>query len=120
MEALPPEKGSDEQLAAIVEYMIGLAGAEAGAADATLAAKGKQLWESDAFDCAGCHEVEAGKAGAGPTLAGRGTTAWVARVIANSGEPDLYGDTAEMPKFAGKLTPAEIEALAQFVTTARE
>jgi ubiquinol-cytochrome c reductase cytochrome b subunit len=120
MEAVPPEKASDEQLAAIVEYMIGLAGPEVGAVDAALVAKGKELWASDTFDCSGCHEVEAGKAGTGPTLAGRGTAAWVARVIANSGEPDLYGDTAEMPKFAGKLSPAEIEALAQFVTMARK
>lgn len=119
MEPVPVEKASDAELAAIVEYMISLAGAEVGAADATLAAKGKELWGGDAWDCSGCHEVEAGKSGAGPNLAGRGTTAWVARVIANSGEPELYGDTAEMPKFAGKLTPAEIEALAQFVTSAR-
>jgi len=119
MEPLTREKASDEQLAAVVEYLIGLAGPEVGAADATLAAKGKELWAADTFECSGCHEIEAGKAGAGPTLAGRGTAAWVMRVINDSSQPDLYGDTAEMPKFAGKLKPAEVEALAQFITAQR-
>ena len=63
--------------------------------------------------------IEAGKDSTGPTLAGRGTAAWIARVIQDSSAKDLYGDTAEMPKFAGKLSPAEIEALAQYVAEQR-
>jgi ubiquinol-cytochrome c reductase cytochrome b subunit len=119
MEPLPVSAASDEQLRAVVEYLMSLSGPEVGATDATLAATGKALWDGT-LECSGCHEVEAGKSGAGPTLAGRGTTAWVARVIRNSAEPDLYGDTAEMPKFADKLSAAEIEALAAFITSQRE
>jgi ubiquinol-cytochrome c reductase cytochrome b subunit len=119
MEAYPAEKVSDEEVAAVVEYLIALAGEEVGAADATLVAKGKELWAGEKFDCSSCHEVEQGKDATGPTLAGRGTSEWVARVIKNSAEKDLYGDTAEMPKFAGKLSEAEIEGLARFITSQR-
>ena len=119
MEPLPTSTASDAELAAVVEYVLSLAGPEVGATDVTLAAKGKELWDGGKLECSGCHEVEAGKSGAGPTLAGRGTAAWIARIIRNSGEPDLYGDTAEMPKFADKLSAAEIEALAGFIAAQR-
>lgn len=119
MEPVPVDKVSDADLAAVVEYMISLGGPELGAADAGLVAKGKELWEGDKLECASCHEIKPGESGTGPNLAGRGTVAWIGRVIQNSGAPDLYGDTAEMPKFEGKLTPAQIEALAHFVA-ARE
>lgn len=119
MEPVPASAVSDEQLRATVEYMLSLAGPEVGATDAAMVATGKALWDST-LDCSGCHEVEAGKSGTGPTLAGRGSAAWIARVIRNSAEPDLYGDTAEMPKFADKLTPAEIEALAEFIRSQGE
>ena len=119
MEPLAVEAASDEELRAVVEYMLSLAGPEVGATEATLVAKGKELWAGK-LECSGCHEVEAGKAGTGPTLAGRGTPAWIARVIRNSAEPDLYGDTAEMPKFADKLSAAQIEALAGFIAEQRK
>ena len=124
MEPLPVEAVSDAELAAVVEYVYGLSGpeiAEPSTLDAALVVQGKKLWDANKkVECSGCHEVEAGKSGTGPTLAGRGTQAWIARVINDSSQPDLYGDTAEMPKFAGKLAPAEIEALAQFIAGQRQ
>lgn len=119
MEPVAVKDASDEELRAVVEYMVSLSGPELGTADATLVATGKTLWESK-LECSGCHEVEAGKSGTGPTLAGRGTTAWIGRVIRNSAEPELYGDTAEMPKFGDKLSPDQIEALAGFIASQRE
>ncbi|MBK7826042.1 cytochrome b N-terminal domain-containing protein [Nannocystis sp.] len=118
MEPLSVEAVSDAELAAVVEYVHSLGGPELGASDAALVAKGKALWDGK-LECSSCHEVEAGKDSTGPTLAGRGTAAWIARSIADSSAKDLYGDTAEMPKFAGKLSPAEIEALAQYVAEQR-
>lgn len=119
MEPVAVKDASDEELRAVVEYMLSLSGPEYGATDAALVASGAALWASK-LECSGCHEVEAGKSGTGPTLAGRGTTAWIGRVIRNSAEPDLYGDTAEMPKFADKLSAAQIEALAAFIGSQRE
>ncbi len=110
---------AEVDLRAVAEYMLSPAGPEVGATEATLVAKGKELWAGK-LECSGCHEVEAGKAGTGPTLAGRGTPAWIARVTRNSAEPDLYGDRAEMPKFAVKLRAAQIEALAGFIAEQRK
>lgn len=117
MEPLTTEAASDEELAAVVEYLVSLSGASVAAStDAALVSRGKALWD-DKLECGSCHEVEAGKDSAGPTLAGRASAAWVARIIVDSSQKDLYGDTAEMPKFADKLTPEQIEALAQFVVS---
>jgi ubiquinol-cytochrome c reductase cytochrome b subunit len=118
MKAVPVADVSDEQLRATVEYVLSLSGPEVGPTDAALVATGKALWNGT-LECSGCHEVEAGKADTGPTLAGRGSPAWIARVIRNSAEPDLYGDTAEMPKFGDKLSAAEIKALAEFIYAQR-
>lgn len=118
MEPVPASTVPDDQLRAAIEYILSLAGPEAGATDAALVAKGKSLWETT-LECSGCHELEAGKSDTGPTLAGRGSPAWIARVIRNSSDPDLYGDTAEMPKFGDKLSKEEIEALATFIHSQR-
>jgi mono/diheme cytochrome c family protein len=107
------QAGGREDLKGLVEYVVSLAGT-GEATDAALVARGKELWDKK-LECSSCHEIEAGKDSTGPTLAGRGTAQWVARVITDSAQKDLFGDTAEMPKFAGKLAPPEIEALAKFV-----
>lgn len=120
MEAYSAEDLPDEQLDAVVEYLIslreqGAAEPDPSAYDAKLAAKGKTLWE-DEVDCSGCHLLEKGADGDGaPVFWGRGTKAWIARVIRDSSQPDLYGGEAEMPKFEGKLADDEIAALAEFV-----
>jgi ubiquinol-cytochrome c reductase cytochrome b subunit len=118
MKAVPASDASDEQLHEVLEYVLSLQGPEAGTTDAAMVAKGKALWDSK-LECTSCHEVEAGKSDTGPTLAGRGTPAWIARVIRNSAEPDLFGETAEMPKFADKLSPEQIKALADFIFSQR-
>jgi len=119
MEPLKVEAVSDDDLKALVEYVYGLMGPEAGAVDAALSARGKALWD-DTLECSGCHEVDAGKESAGPALGGRGSVAWIQRVIADSSAKDLYGDSAEMPKFEGKLSAAQIEALAGLVARQRD
>ncbi|MGB1013232.1 MAG: cytochrome b N-terminal domain-containing protein, partial [Nannocystaceae bacterium] len=116
MEATPADSLSDENLAAVVEYVLSLQGT--AEVDDALVATGKTLWDDDA-GCNNCHEVKPGEEGVGPNLAQRGTAAWAARVIADSSAPDLFGDTAEMPKFADKLSPEQITALAEFVTQAK-
>ena len=118
MEPLKAEDVPDDELRALVEYVYGLMGPEAGPIDAALAERGKALWD-DKLECSGCHEVEAGKESAGPALGGRGTLAWLQRAIADTSAPDLYGEGAEMPKFGAKLSAAEIEALAGLIARQR-
>ena len=118
MEAYAVEDLPDDQLDAVVEFLIEQReqGEESPAIwDAQLAARGKTLWEND-LDCSGCHSLERGADGDGaPVFAGRGTRAWIERVIRNSSAVDLYGKEAEMPAFESKLSDQEITALADYV-----
>ncbi|MCA9683157.1 MAG: c-type cytochrome, partial [Myxococcales bacterium] len=112
MEPLPKEELDDEGLAAITEYVYGLMGPGATNVDQALFAKGKALYD-DELECSGCHELEGQSVG--PALQGRGSLRWLERVIASSGQPDLYIDTAEMPKFEGKIDDADIQELALLI-----
>ncbi|PRP95405.1 Cytochrome b6 [Enhygromyxa salina] len=120
MEAYSVEDLPDEQLDAVIEFLLelreqGKDEPDPSAYDAKLAKQGAALWE-DELDCSGCHEIEKGADGVGtPVFWGRGTRAWIARVIRNSSQADLYGENAEMPAFEGKLSDEEIAALADYV-----
>ncbi|MEM6996040.1 MAG: cytochrome b N-terminal domain-containing protein [Myxococcota bacterium] len=111
MDPYPVADVPDEQMAAMVEYLVQLSG---GKADAELAAAGKTALVDD-LDCNGCHEVEAGADNEGPNLVGRGSLAWVVRVIGDPSQADLFGTESTMPKFESKLSKEEIEQLAQYV-----
>lgn len=106
-----------DQLDALVEFLWQLQGEPD--VDTTLAATGKTLWE-DELDCNGCHEIEAGVDGSGPNLLGHGSTAWVARVIRDSSQADLFGEEAQMPKFGDdKLDEEQLQELAAFIVRQR-
>jgi ubiquinol-cytochrome c reductase cytochrome b subunit len=106
-----PVKGSPDELDALAEMVY----AETGAADADpgRVAAGRAMISDK--DCDACHEMDGDGENTGPNLKGRGTLAWVEAVIADAGQPRLFGEKNKMPKFAGKLSTAEIEDLAKFV-----
>jgi mono/diheme cytochrome c family protein len=104
-------QGSPEEIDALAEMVYAQTGAPD--ADAVRAARGRELIPQK--DCDTCHELDGEGENAGPNLKGRGTLAWVEAVIADAGQGRLFGEKNKMPKFAGKLTPAEIEGLARFV-----
>jgi len=108
---MKPVRGSPEELAALTEMVY----AETGAPDADpmRAAHGRDLVPQK--DCDSCHELDGEGENAGPNLKGRGTLAWVEAVISDAGQGRLFGEKSKMPRFAGKLTPAEIEEMARFV-----
>jgi ubiquinol-cytochrome c reductase cytochrome b subunit len=114
MEAYAVADLPEDQLAAVVEYIVSLRADPAVPADATLAKQGKVLWD-DELECNGCHEVEKGAGGGSPNFFERGNVAWIERVITDSSGPDLYEDGAEMPKFGKKLSKEQIHALAVLV-----
>ncbi len=119
MDAYPEEDLAQEKLDAVVEYLLELQGDPGMTVDAALAKKGAALWEDD-LECNACHEIEAGEEADAPNLHGHGSQAWVARVIRDSSQGDLFGDYAAMPKFADKLSDEDIDALAAFVVNQRE
>ena len=120
MEPYDEEALSNADLDAVVEYMLQLRSLgedepDASRYDAALAKKGETYWDEEG-ECSSCHELEKGADGMGaPVMWGRGTRGWIARVIRNSGQDDLFGEEAEMPKFEGKLTDEEIAALADYI-----
>lgn len=112
MEPIGTEDLPEDQLVAIVEYTYGLMGESAVDVDQTLFARGKELYD-DNLECSSCHEIEGESAG--PAFKNRGSVAWLGRVIADSSAPDLYIDTAEMPKFKDKLSAEQIGQLAVLI-----
>jgi mono/diheme cytochrome c family protein len=106
-----PVHGSPDEMAALIEMVYAATGAPD--ADPVKAAHGRELMPQ--MDCDTCHETDGEGENAGPNLKGRGTQAWVEAVIADAGQGRLFGDRNKMPKFAQKLTPAEIADLARFV-----
>jgi ubiquinol-cytochrome c reductase cytochrome b subunit len=105
MEPLPPEKASDEQLAAVVEYLMSSraqAGAArgAGAVDAKLVGEGQgAVGQPTPSNAAAATRSRRARQAHGPTLAGRGTAAWVVRVINDSsraGSVRRHGGDAEV------------------------
>lgn len=119
MDPYPEADLPADQLEAVVEYLVTLSADELLAPDAALAAKGKTLWE-DELECNACHEVEQGLEADGPNLLHHGSSAWVARVIRDASQKDLFGESAQMPKFEGKLTDDEVDQLAEFVVGQRQ
>ncbi|HTB60802.1 MAG TPA: c-type cytochrome [Polyangia bacterium] len=104
-------RGSPEELEALTEMVYAQTGAPD--ADAVRAARGRELVPQE--DCDACHELDGEGENAGPNLGRRGTLAWVEAVISDAGQGRLFGEKNKMPKFSGKLTPAEIEDMARFV-----
>jgi ubiquinol-cytochrome c reductase cytochrome b subunit len=109
------EKGDD--LDALVEFVYAQTGAPD--ADAGKVKRGKMLF--DEGKCSDCHDDDGtSEDGSGPNLGGRGTRAWIAAFIAAPASPRFFGDKNDMPAFAEKLGPAEIDALAAYVTSLRD
>jgi ubiquinol-cytochrome c reductase cytochrome b subunit len=109
------EKG--ENLDALVEFVYAQSGADD--ADPAKVKKGKTLFDNG--KCSDCHYDDGtSDDGTGPNLGGRGTRAQVAAFIADPGQARFFGEHNDMPAFKEKLTAAEIDALAAYVTSLRD
>jgi ubiquinol-cytochrome c reductase cytochrome b subunit len=110
-----PVKGTDDDLRALAEYMIQLRGDQSGV-DAGLAQQGASLYSDKG--CDNCHELDGTTAAdpeGPPNHGGHGTHDWLVRFIQNPADPLFYGDKNEMQAFAGKLSDADLDALAQLI-----
>ncbi len=113
MEPFPEAELSEAQLDAFVEYIVSLRG-DGLAFDSGLAARGEAAWGDS--DCSDCHEVDKGAENAGvPTFFERGSPLWIARLIYDPEQADMFDTAAEMPSFKDKLSTGEIATLAQLV-----
>ena len=112
---MKPVHGSPEELEALVEIIY----AETGAPDADAAQAARPSGLVAQKDCDTCHEVQGEGENAGPNLKARGTLAWVEAVPSDPGQGRLFGEKNKIPKFAGKLTAAEIEEITRFGSSRR-
>jgi ubiquinol-cytochrome c reductase cytochrome b subunit len=114
--SMKPVQGTDEELAALTEFVYAFA--ELPDVDKALAEKGQALFEDK--NCDSCHDIDGTSDARGPNLLGRGTLDYTKRLIEDASLPVFYGERAKMPKFTGKLSPAEIESLAKFVLSLKK
>jgi ubiquinol-cytochrome c reductase cytochrome b subunit len=111
-----PVEGTPDEIKALTEFVYG----QSGAADtnAALAQQGKELFSSK--DCDSCHDVDGTSKNAGPNLKDRGSLSYVVNVITDASQPTLFNSKNKMPKFAGRLSPQEIETMAKFVLSQKK
>lgn len=112
---MPAFRGTDEELAALTEFVYRQTGASD--VDPALIKQAEPLFSDK--NCDACHELDGTTAAKGPNLLHRGTLEWVKKVITDSGRPELYGERAKMPRFGRRLTAEQIQMLAQFVIAQR-
>jgi ubiquinol-cytochrome c reductase cytochrome b subunit len=114
---MKPVKGTPEELVALTELVY----SQTGASDVNmaLAEKAKKELFSEK-DCDSCHDLDGVTENTGPNLKDRGTLKYVARIIADSGHPLLFGKKDQMPSFSDRLTPEEIDLMARFVISLKK
>jgi ubiquinol-cytochrome c reductase cytochrome b subunit len=117
LHGMKPVKFAGDEMRAVVEWLYSRGG---GTFDQALADQGRKLVEQ--YSCDDCHSLEGSGEGSegAPAFTGRGTAEWVKRLIRDGGEPSLFSDHNEMPKFGpDKLSDADVTALAAFVVRQR-
>jgi ubiquinol-cytochrome c reductase cytochrome b subunit len=112
---MKPVKAEGADLDALVEWIFSQGG---GSFDAPLAARGQALFAESG--CDDCHESDGTTAGDGPpNLGGRASPAWIKAFLADPSEARFFDGKNQMPKFRGKLSDADLEALAGLLSAGR-
>ncbi|MCU1282493.1 MAG: Cytochrome b/b6 domain protein [bacterium] len=117
LHGMKPIKATGDDKRALVEWIYSQGG---GSFDRALADKGAAIFTRDS--CDDCHSADGKSEGVdgAPNLAGRAGTEWIERLIRDAGDPTLFGDRNEMPKFgADKLGDEDVAALAALIARQR-
>lgn len=129
-ENVTSKKLKDEEIAALVEFMVTLNPDYVGErpANAKLAEQGKTIFgegtDAVAESCYLCHAVspedpyfkDLGDPGdTGPDLTGYGSKKWLKEFIKNPGDSKFYGSDNAMPPFASKMTEHELDMLVDWM-----
>ncbi|MBX7102344.1 MAG: cytochrome b N-terminal domain-containing protein [Myxococcaceae bacterium] len=103
--------GSDEKLAAMVEFLVGESGATVSA---PLVESGKAAFDDEG--CGSCHTLDGVGGDDAPDLKGWASPAWLAAFIRTPGAKRFYGDANEMDDFPHeKLSKEELEAVITYL-----
>jgi ubiquinol-cytochrome c reductase cytochrome b subunit len=111
---MKPVDAPPEDSAALVEYLYSFGG---GPVDEAKKARGATLWKER--DCDECHETDGTSQAAAPNFARYGSKEWLKEFLTDPGTPTNFGRKNKMPKFGERLSPAEIETLADLLSEQR-
>ncbi len=119
---------NQENLAALIEYLVSLSGRNDIVLDPARVEKGKTValdgaWAGDiaGTSCTDCHSTlaepfEIGTEEDYPDIAEYLSTDWLRAFLANPGSPQFYGDKNHMPHYADKLSESELNLLVNWLT----
>ena len=118
---MKPVKAEGADFDALVEWVYSQGGpaGDKDAIDAAMAARGKQVFDS--AGCDSCHNTD-GKTGdeeGEPNLGGRASEAWIRAFLQDPSAELFFAKQNEMPKFRGKLTDDELDALVSLLRAER-
>ncbi len=117
-----------ENLKAVVEYLVSLSGRRDITLDTQLAGRGKDVallgdWAGGiTASCTDCHSTlgnpfEVNDDGDGyPDIAEYLSAKWLEAFISHPGSEQFYGSKDQMPAYADKLSPTELEMLVRWFT----
>jgi ubiquinol-cytochrome c reductase cytochrome b subunit len=121
---MKPVKAEGPDLDALVEWLYSQGGDAPGAPgaadeDEKLAARGKEVFELSG--CDQCHDSDGKTASDGPpNLGGRAQPAWIHDFLSDPSDGRFFDGKNQMPKFRGKLSDAELDALAALLSAERK
>jgi len=75
--------------------------------------EGLKLYEN--AGCESCHSLTPGEESAAPNLSGYGGPRWLREFLRDPGSGLFYGKDNEMPAFAKRLSPDELESVVSFL-----
>jgi ubiquinol-cytochrome c reductase cytochrome b subunit len=119
---------NQQDLAAIIEFLVAQNGRDATSVNAELVRKGQEILGSGELTsgsfttCDTCHaglggEFVAGSENGGvPELNQYGSRAWLTAFLQDPGHEQFYGDKNQMPAFAKKMSEHELSLLVRFLT----
>ncbi len=122
------DDANKEDIRAMVEFLVAQTGRDDLDIDETLASRGQEVLGSGELTagsittCDNCHAEVGGEFVAGtdnsgiPELNGLGSHDWLTALITNPGAPQFYGENNQMPAFANKISPQDLELLVRYMT----
>jgi len=112
IDEMDPYEGDEASLRALVELLY--AQGQREDADAALAARGEQLFESEG--CSACHSLDGKGTGVAPDLQGYASPAWLSKFIRTPDDDLFYGKLNQMEVFdLRKLSDDEASAVVAFL-----
>lgn len=113
---MEPVRETGADLDALVEFLFSQGGA--AGVDPEKAARGARRVADG--ECTDCHTLDGSGGGGVPDLKDRASAAWIRAFLEDPSAPRFFGAKSQMPKFRGRLSDAELDALVAWLRAERE